>query len=141
MDQNFEPNPQADVGATPAQVGSFGAGTLSEKDERLWAMLCHLASLLGYSVIPFGHILGPLIVWQMKKNESPFVDDQGKEALNFQISMTLYLILAALTICVVVGVVLTPAVAIFGLVMTIIAGIKANQGVTYRYPLTIRLIK
>ncbi len=145
MDQNFEPTPGADAGATPPPVppaaGPTGDGVLSGKDERLWAMLCHLASLSGYIAVPLGHLIGPLVIWQIKKDQSPFVDDQGKESLNFQISMTLYLFVAGLTFCIGIGFVLFPAVYLFGWVMMIIAAVKANQGEAYRYPLTIRLIK
>jgi hypothetical protein len=88
-----------------------------------------------------GHLVGPFIVWQVKKDQSPFVDDQGKESLNFQISMSLYLIVAGLTFCIGIGIVLLPIVYFFGWVMLIIASVKSNQGERYRYPLTIRLIK
>ena len=103
-------------------------------------MLCHLSALAGYTAIPMGNILGPLVVWQIKKDQSPFVDDQGREALNFQISMTIYIAVAALSICIGIGIVALPVVGILGLVFTIIAGIKANQGESYRYPLTIRMV-
>jgi uncharacterized Tic20 family protein len=106
-------------------------------DERLWGMLCHLSSLSG-GVIPFGNIVGPLIVWLVKKDEYAFVDDQGKESLNFQISMMIYTIVLALTI---IGIPVAIAAMIFGLVMTVIAAIKANGGEYYRYPLTIRFVK
>jgi hypothetical protein len=62
----------------------------SNSEERNWAMTCHLASFAGY-VLPLGNIIGPLVAWLMKRDEFPLVDDQGKEALNFQISMTIYL--------------------------------------------------
>jgi len=108
------------------------------KDEKTWAMIAHLASLLGYSVIPLGNIIDPLVVWQMKKEEMPFVDDQGKEALNFQISITIYLLVAVVTV---IGIVVAPLIIIAGLVLTIIAGLKASNGEHYRYPLTIRFLK
>ncbi|HZS04450.1 MAG TPA: DUF4870 domain-containing protein [Blastocatellia bacterium] len=110
------------------------------QDERTFGMLAHLSALSGY-IIPFGNIIGPLVIWLIKKDQSRFVDDQGKESLNFQISVTIYAIIAGLSILVLVGILLLPAVALFGLIMTIIAGIKANEGVPYRYPLTIRFIK
>ena len=110
------------------------------KDDRTWALLAHLAGLAGY-VIPFGNIFGPLLVWLLKKDQSWFIDDQGKEAVNFQISLTIYVILAIISIIIVVGIFLTPLVAVGGLVFMIIAAIKANEGVRYRYPLTLRFIK
>ena len=112
------------------------------KDARTWAMFCHLAGLAAYLVPIIGNIIAPLIVWQIKKDEYPFVDDQGKEAVNFQIFISMCLIVAGLLIPVLcIGAVLLPAVGIFDLVMLIIASIKANSGEAYRYPLTLRLIK
>lgn len=112
-----------------------------EKQSRLWGMLCHLSALAGFIGIPFGNIIGPLIIWLIKKNDFPFVNEQGKEALNFQISLTIYGIIAALLIFVVIGIFLLIGLGIFGLIMVIIASIKANQGESYRYPITIRIIK
>ncbi|HPM79638.1 MAG TPA: DUF4870 domain-containing protein [Candidatus Anammoximicrobium sp.] len=106
-------------------------------DERMWGMLCHLSSLSG-GVIPMGNIVGPLIVWLIKKEEYALVDDQGKEALNFQISIMIYTIVLALTI---IGIPVAIAAMIFGLVMSVIAAVKANEGEYYRYPLTIRFVK
>ena len=112
-----------------------------EKDSKLYGMLCHLLALAGYIGIPFGNIIGPLVIWLMKKDQYPFVNDQGKESLNFQISLTIYASVSALLIFIAIGMVLLPAVFVFGLVMVIIAAIQANQGVAYRYPLTIRFLK
>lgn len=111
-----------------------------EKDARNWAMICHLAALSGY-VIPFGNLLGPLIVWAIKKDEHPFIDDQGKEALNFQLTMTLVAIGCIVLMFVLIGFLLIGALVVFTLIMIIIASIKANEGVYYRYPLTIRFFK
>ncbi len=83
---------------------------------------------------------GPLIIWCLKKDEQPFVNDQGKEALNFQITMTLALIVAGLSILVLVGIVLFPAVWLFDVIVTVIAAVKANEGVAYRYPCSIRFV-
>jgi uncharacterized protein len=105
------------------------------------APVSYQAPPLAGLVIPFGNIIGPLVVWLMKKNEIPFVDDQGKESLNFQITIAIALVVSFLLVFVLVGFLLLPAVGIFGLVFTIIAGIKANEGQTYRYPFAIRLIK
>jgi uncharacterized Tic20 family protein len=103
-------------------------------------MLCHLSALSGF-IIPFGSLIGPLVVWQIKKNQYPIVDDQGKEALNFQITITLAAIVSAILIVLLVGIFLLIAVGIASLVFTIIAAIKANNGETYRYPFCLRLIK
>lgn len=108
-----------------------------DKDARTWGMICHLMALCGY-VIPFGHILGPLIIWAVKKDEYEFVNDQGREAINFQLTMTIAVIIAMILIIIVIGIPLLVVLAIFDLVMIVVAAIKANDGVRYRYPLTIR---
>ncbi len=113
--------------------------TYSVKDERLWAMFCHLSGLGAY-VFPFGNVILPLVIWLIKKDEYPLVNDQGKESLNFQLSILIYTLVSAILLLAVVGIVLLPAVLIFDVVMIIIASIKANEGVAYRYPLTIRFI-
>jgi uncharacterized Tic20 family protein len=111
------------------------------KDARMWAMFCHLAGLAGYIMPVAGNIIGPLILWQIKKDEYPFVDEQGKEAVNFQISMSLYALISIPLFFVCIGPFLLAAVGIVDLVLLIIATIKANNGEHYRYPLTIRFIK
>lgn len=107
---------------------------MDQKQERMWAMLCHIgAIILGF--------IAPLVIWLVKKDESAFVDDQGKEALNFQITITLACIVSTFLMVVVIGVFLLPVIGIFNLIMLIVAGIKANDGVKYRYPINIRFIK
>jgi len=110
------------------------------KDERTWAMLAHISAVAGF-VFPFGNIIGPLLIWILKKEELPFVGDQGKEALNFQISITIYILISVILVFVVIGIPLLIVLGIFALVMTIIAAINAYDGKAYRYPVTIRLIK
>jgi len=109
------------------------------QDERMWGMFCHLSALAGY-IIPLGSIIGPLIIWSMKKHEYPFVDEQGKEALNFNISMVIYLIISAILIIAVIGIFLLIALGIFQLIMIIIASVKANNGESFQYPLSIRFV-
>lgn len=111
----------------------------TNKDENLWGMLCHLSALAGF-VIPFGNIIAPLIIWIMKKDEFPLVNDQGKEALNFQLSVTIYFIVGVVLVFVAIGILILPLIALFSLIMIIIASIKAYDGEKYRYPLTIRLV-
>lgn len=107
---------------------------MDEKQEKMWAMLCHIGAIvLGF--------IAPLVIWLVKKDESPLVDDQGKEALNFQITITLAVIVSMFLTVVVIGVFLLPVIAIFNLIMLIVAGIKANDGIKYRYPINIRFIK
>jgi uncharacterized Tic20 family protein len=112
-------------------------------------MFCHLSALSafiafpfqGFFLLPVGHLLGPFIIWVLKKNEYPFVDQQGKEALNFQISMTIYAILASILVFLVIGIFLLIILAIVDVILVIIASMKASNGESYRYPLTIRFIK
>ncbi len=133
---------EQETSAEQPEVVQEGPGSKEvNKDARMWAMICHLSGLAGLVVPVIGCIVGPLIVWQIKKEEFPFVDEQGKEAVNFQISMLIYGIVAGLLCFACVGFVLAPAVAIFDLVFLLIAAVKANNGEHYRYPLTIRFIK
>jgi uncharacterized Tic20 family protein len=122
-------------------IGS-GSGNFEKppKDACTWAMLCHIFGL-GWCIIPgIGGVIGALIVWQIKKDMYPFVDQHGKEALNFQISMLIYGVISGLLCCLVCGAFLLPLVIIADIVFTIIAAIKAGQGELYRYPLTIRFV-
>lgn len=137
-----EPNPyQSPIagGMYDAKVqGQFqGAST---QDERTWAMFCHLSTLAGW-VIPFANLIGPLIIWLVKKDQYPMVQDQGKEALNFQINMTIYETVCLVLCLVLIGIPLLIAVTVFDVVMTIIAAMRASSGEWYRYPLTIRIIR
>ena len=115
----------------------------TNRDACMWAMFCHLAGLGGFLPIApvLGGIVAPLIIWQIKKDQFAFVDEQGKEAVNFQISILIYLLVAALLCFACIGFALVPAVYIFDVVFLLIAGVKANNGEHYRYPLTIRFIK
>lgn len=141
-EQDFQDQEAGQELSSAEAVPTDGAAPVAEgpnKDERLLAMLAHLLALSG-AVIPFGNIIGPLIIWLVKKDESPFVDDQGKESVNFQISVTIYSLVSLVLCLVFIGVVLIIAVSIFALVMVILAAIAANQGERYRYPLCIRFI-
>ncbi len=120
--------------------------TPAPADPKLWGMLCHLSALAGV-IIPFGNIIGPLVIWLIKKDEMPIVNEYGKESLNFQISMTIYAIgvgvVAGILSLIAIGVLLFPLVALVGLadlVLVIIASVQANKGIAYRYPFTIRFL-
>lgn len=108
-------------------------------EDRQWAMIGHLSPLIGL-VIPLGNVLAPLIVWQIKKDTLPFAAEQSKEALNFQITVLLALIVSGLLTIVLIGLLLLPVVAIGAIVLSIMAGLKANEGIPYRYPFTLRLV-
>ncbi|HVD95394.1 MAG TPA: DUF4870 domain-containing protein [Candidatus Limnocylindria bacterium] len=113
----------------------------SSSDVRLWNVLCHATALAGFFVPWAGHILGPLIVWLAKRGDSPEIDANGKESLNFQISMLIYNVIAGVLCLVLIGFVILVVLHILNLVLVIVASIQANEGKFYRYPLTIRLIK
>ena len=121
-------------------------------EQRQWAMFAHLSALVGGVItggwaFSVGCFIGPLIIWMIKKDTMPFVDDQAKEALNFNITVAIiFFVLWAVTfLTLFIGGVLTvPLMVIVGiawLVLTVIASIKANQGERYRYPFTLRLVK
>jgi uncharacterized Tic20 family protein len=109
------------------------------QEARTFGMLCHLTAFAGF-IVPLGNIIGPLVMWLIKKDQYPFVDDQGKESLNFQISVLIYAFISGILVFVVIGIFLLIALGIFVIVMVIIATIRANEGQRYRYPLTIRII-
>ena len=111
------------------------------RQARQWAMGCHLIALVGLLGNGIGFVLGPLIMWLLKREDHPFIDEQGKESLNFQITMFLALVISFILAFVLIGFVLFFLVMIFMTVFPIIGAIKANEGVHYRYPITIRFIK
>jgi uncharacterized Tic20 family protein len=129
----------------PTQPASTPPGS-NESQARMWNMLCHLSALA--ICIPFGNIIGPLVIWQIKKNEFPSVNVHGKAALNFQITVTIVCvvgwIVATILTFIRIGFLLYPVVmlvALAGLVFAIIAGIKANNGEDYKYPFSFQIIK
>jgi len=108
-------------------------------EERQWAMFAHLSALAGL-VIPFGSIIGPLVIWLIKKDTMPFVNDQGKEALNFNITVAIAAVVCWILFFVLIGMLLLPVLVILWLVFVILGTIKANEGTTYRYPFALRLV-
>jgi len=120
-------------------------------DVRTMGMLCHLAALVGLLGNGIGFLLGPLVVWLIKKDDHPFIDDQGREAINFQLTvlivgivtgivawicaMTVILLIVAIPLLLLLGV-----LAIVALVLTIIGGLRAKDGIAYRYPFSFRFL-
>lgn len=123
------PNPTAAPSAAPTE------------NERTWGMLAHLSALVGLVVPLIGIVLGPLVVWLAKRDESVFVAAHAKEALNFNISVLLGAIVCMLLMLVFIGVLLGTALFIAWLVMTLVAAIKASEGHPYQYPFSLRLVK
>jgi len=123
-----------------AATGPGVSGAMGAKEERTYAMFCHLGALSGF-VVPFGNIIVPLVLWLIKKDSSPFIDLNGRESLNFQISMLIYSLISVVLILIVIGIFLLALLWIFNLVVVIIAGVRAESGEQFRYPLTIRFIK
>ncbi|MFW6456742.1 MAG: DUF4870 domain-containing protein [Planctomycetota bacterium] len=138
---DFEEEPETTI-STPAagktghntQEGPAGAPETSTKDERTMAMLAHLLGIVA-------GFLGPLIIWMIKKDESEFVDDQGKEALNFQLTLLIGYAASVVLSFLCIGVLVGPAVWIVGLIFSIMGATTANKGESYRYPFNIRMIK
>lgn len=128
--------PESVIPPPPSEPLATGAPSA---EERQWAMFAHLSALAGL-LIPFGSIIGPLVIWLIKKDTMPFVNDQGKEALNFNITVAIAAIVCWVLIFVLIGFLLLPALVIAWLVFVILGTIKANEGTSYRYPFTLRLI-
>lgn len=120
-------------------TGTSGGGI--PEQARTWAMACHLMALSGVIVQGIGFVLGPLITWLIKKDDHPFIDEQGKEALNFQITMLLAIIVSAFLCFIFIGFILLPVIVIGDVVFTVIASLKAKEGEHYRYPFAFRFIK
>lgn len=115
--------------------------SVPEKSERNWAMACHLAALCGYLLpVTFAQFIAPLVIWLIKRDEGAFIDDQGKEVLNFQLSLLLYFVICVFLTVVVIGAFLIPLLLIFGFICPIIGAVKASEGKYFRYPMCIRFI-
>ena len=151
-DPESEPEPQSsppppESTSEPEQtVHGTDGHPLPSKDDRTWGMFCHLGALVVSFFSGLGFIV-PLIIWLMKKDESDFIDDQGKESLNFQITLALFYLAMGLLCAITCGfgvIIALPLIVvawIVAVVMGIIASIKSNEGERYRYPFCLRLIK
>ena len=136
--------------------------TPREQNVRTWSMLCHLSALLGLLWWP-GIVIGPLVVWQLKKNELPEIDPHGKEAVNFQLTFVILYFIAQIVLKIIAGITfgigllwgspftflgsglgllsLLGIITLVALVLAVVAGIKANNGEPYRYPFSIKFVK
>jgi len=133
--------PPDDVVPPPPPHDEAPASVVPSAEERQWAMFAHLSALLGLVTAGWACFLGPLVIWLVKKDTMPFVADQAKEALNFNITIMIAGAICWILVFVLIGFVLLWALAIVWIVFTIMAAIKANEGVRYRYPFALRLIK
>jgi len=137
--------PSSSTGSPQPPAGAPSA------EEKQWAMFAHLSALLGGLVTGWiggwGWFLGPLVIWLMKKDTMPFVNDQAKEALNFNITIAIIFLILTILGVATLGIgflVIAPLMVLIGiaaLVFIILAAIKANEGVVYRYPFALRLVK
>jgi len=130
MDDNFQGGGQP--GAEP--VGGAQPAVETSQDARNLAMLCHLLGLLT-------NFLGPLILWLIKKDSNPYIDEQGKEALNFQITIAIAGIVSGITAVICIGAILGLVVLIGDIVLSIMACVATSKGEHYRYPVCVRLLK
>ena len=125
------------IDPTP-QDAPYPQPSVPASEENMWAMHCHLSALLlgGFGL----GWLGPLVIWLIQREKMPLVDDQGKEALNFQISLIIYSLVCIPFCFIMIGFIMILGLAVFSLVVTIIGAMQAYQGIAYRYPACIRLI-
>jgi hypothetical protein len=108
---------------------------------RTWAALCHASALLGVFLHFPGHLIPPLIIWLAKREQSPEIDAHGKEAVNFQLSMLLYNLIAAVFCIILIGFAFLISLWILNAIFAIVAAVQASDGKFYRYPMTIRFIQ
>ena len=123
------PGPPPPLGPVPPVLPSAAS-----PDEKTIAIVMHLLCLIGFPII------GPRVVWLVKKDESPYLDGQGRELLNFQISFAIYGFVAFMLVFLLIGIVLLPAVGLTALVLIIIGLVKAAEGKIYRFPFSIRFL-
>jgi uncharacterized protein len=123
-----------------AEAGPPQALAAPGREERQWAMLCHMSAMLMYITV-IGGFIAPLVIWLLKRDEMPFVADQGRETLNFQITTLLALVVGGCLAIVLIGFVIIGVVLLFHFIVTIIAAVKTSEGVVYRYPICWRVIR
>ncbi len=124
---------------TPPPVPPQPAPPSPTTDNSL-AVVMHLLGFAGF-VFPFGNIFGPLILWLVKRSESPYLDRVGKEVLNFQISYSIYVAVAFALCFVIIGFLILPVIGLLWIIFMIVAAVKTGNGEDYKYPMTIRLLQ
>ncbi|MBK8493365.1 MAG: DUF4870 domain-containing protein [Saprospirales bacterium] len=113
---------------------------LSERDERMFATFAHLGMIAGF-VFPLGNIIVPLVIWLTQRDKSDFVDAHAKEALNWQLTVTILAFGGIILSMLIIGIPLLIMLGLACLVFSILAAIKANEGSMYAYPFNFRIIK
>ena len=106
-----------------------------------WAMFLHLSMLAGFIVPVIGTVVPPIILWQLKKDEMPWIDAHGKNAANWIISAFIYLVVCIMLSVIFIGILLAGVLFTLGMIFPIVAGIKANNGKVWKYPLAIQFLK
>ena len=139
LDQQATSCPQCGTTLT-AGGGNQTTATRAGQEIRTTAVAAHLSTFAGL-IMPFGSVIGPLAVWLTRRDRDPFIDDAGREALNFGISIAIYGVVALVGALMLVGIPLLVAGVVAWVVLGSLAAVKASQGQTYRYPLTLRLVR
>lgn len=133
-------HPESYFDATTGNLGGESGFGFQVQQTRQWGMFLHLSVLAGY-VVPVAGLVAPILIWQLKKDELPGLDQHGKNALNWIISEIIYAVFCALLVFVLIGIPLLIALTVLGMGFPIIAGIKANNGEVWKYPLAIEFLK
>jgi uncharacterized Tic20 family protein len=131
--------PGDEAGSVDPATGGTGVDYDVSDEEKTWGVLTHVSGLSGL-VVPFGNVIGPLVVWLLKKDESRFVDENGKQALDFQITWTVLIFVSLLTVVLGIGLLLVPVLGLAWLILVVIATVRANEREVYDYPLTIDFV-
>lgn len=114
----------------------------NNKSDRSWCIALHLSGFSGIIlVVALAHVVAPLVIWLLKRAESPLIDATGKEVLNFQLSFTLYFAIAGALCFLLVGLLILPVLFVIWIVCIILAAVRTSNGEFYRYPMTIRFLK
>ncbi len=114
---------------------------LPSREEQSWAIALHLSGFAGLILPAFGQIIAPLIIWLIKRAQSPLLDQVGKNVLNFQISFTIYALIAGALSWLCIGLFILPIIGILWIVFMIIAAVKTSNGESYTYPLSIQFLR
>jgi uncharacterized Tic20 family protein len=140
VDQHAATCPQCGANLTAGRANNATQAGTVDQEVRNTAVAAHLSTLAGL-VVPFGSVIGPLAVWLTRRDRDPFIDDTGREALNFGISIAIYGLVALVGALLLVGIPLLIAGMIAWVVLACLAATRASQGQAYRYPLTLRLVR